>query len=692
MELFSIGDTHFKLSFTVDDNNVLSCYDKTDYPLNYDQKWMLRNNSNPVEIQISGHPTSQHTGDRHIFTSESATLRYVAKSEIDLKDVETLIVEQRNSYISVHSHYVFYKKAHTIRCFNTVKNISGENLTLEYVSSFAKKDILGYGHYNSSELMVPHNSWYLECQWKKYSLMDLGVVSSNDFKNFKKYSVVNTGAWSTKSFLPMGILSDPISRKNILFQIEANGSWEYEIGDFVKNVTLNLSGPTLEENSWGKVLLPGESFTTVKVALTQEKKMIDLFSNITEYRRCIVHADFDKDLCPIIFNEYMFASWNCPSEKTAQELALTCKRLGAEYYVIDCGWHDEQENPFYYLGKWEESKSKYPHGLKKTMDYLRSLGLRPGLWMEPEVVGAKGNAHRMWDDDCYFQRGNKPLIVSDRYQLDFSNKKVTDWFYKKIDELVMAYGVEYFKFDYNIEPGVGFEKDGMYLGEALLKHNRAYHEFISTLRKKYPEIIFESCASGGNRLDYLTLSNVNLVSTSDQTDYSIYPYIVSNILTSVIPTQAAIWCYPKSEKIAPEDVDLECINMNILNTFVGRVHLASRLYLLDEYKQNFIRLGLSYYHKFDHLRNTGVPFFPKGLSSIGDSSLAFGLRDSKNAMLLIYNMKGIKPIKVFIGKHFSCKLGTFEEELNTDYVIEGGYIIFRPKRELVARLFEIEYE
>jgi alpha-galactosidase len=339
---------------------------------------------------------------------------------------------------------------------------------------------------------------------------------------------------------------------------------------------------------------------------------------MTIYRRQIITNNFDHSHCPIIFNEYMFASWNCPSHQTALSLAPTAKKLGAEYYVIDCGWHDEIENPFYHVGRWEESRTKYPEGLKKTLDFIRSLGLKPGLWLEPEVVGAQGDAISIWDKDCYFHRDGKPLIVSNRYQLNFSNAKVIEFFIRKIDELVQRYGVEYFKFDYNIEPGIGFDQADQSLGDALLEHNRAYHHFIDMITKRHPHVIFEGCASGGNRMDYLTLDNVHLVSTSDQTDYLIYPYIVANILTAVLPTQAAIWCYPKIESISSEDTTFEQINLNIINCLIGRVHLASKLNLLCEEQQAFIARGMAYYHQLDELRNEGVPYFPNGLVSLGD--------------------------------------------------------------------------
>ncbi len=691
MKKISFGDRHLRFHFVIDDERNLHFYDEPKASLTDTQKWLITHKNNPVEIQISGHRTTDHCGDRYIFTSESLTLKYVRHFYLNDDKSRTLVIIQKNDAIKVLSYYQLYFDTHVIRCWNEVTNISKEPLTLEYVSSFAKKDMIGYRHYDSATLMIPHNSWFLESQWKSYRLRDLGIVSCNDIKNFKKYCVSNTGAWSSKNYLPMGMLCDERLHRNYLWQIEANGSWSYEIGDFVGNVTLNISGPTLQENGWNKELMPNETFTSVKVALTCAKTIEDCFANITRYRRKIIHRTSDHDHNPIIFNEYMLASWNCPSHETALALAPTAKALGAEYFVIDCGWHDEIIDPFYYVGRWEESHKKYPDGLKKTLDYLRSLGLKPGLWMEPEVVGALGDAITLWTPDCYFHRYGKPLIISNRYQLDFRNPKVTAFFEKKIAELVNDYQIEYLKFDYNIEPGVGMDDPSTSFGNALLEHNRAYHAFLDRIGQKYPHLVIESCASGGNRLDYLTMDNVNLVSTSDQTDYTIYPYIIANILTAVLPEQAGVWCYPKKEDKDESEISFECLNMNLLNAMIGRIHLASKLYLFKEERLAFLKRGLAFYHTLDAFKKDAVPFFPLGLSSYGDHHLAFGIKNHKKAYLWVYNMHGTTAFSVPLKNAKDVRVA-FPLDLKTDYEFKNGRLYFNPHEPLIARLFEVDYE
>lgn len=671
------------LRFVIDNDKIFLFDEINNNLLNADQKWILEHTSFICDIQISGNPTTIHAGDRHICSSESETLKYINHEIIKQNDSLLLKIKQRNSQIEVISFYEEYQKV--IRCWTQVKNISTNELSLEYVSSFCKYDLTSFNNYDHISFFLPHNSWFLECQWKKFSLSSLGIVSPNMIKTFKKFCISNTGNWSTKNYLPMGLIKD--QDKYFLFQIEANGSWSYELGDYCKTTSLHLSGPTLQENGWSKILLPNEIFESVKVAITKDNSLQNIFDNITLYRRKI-STSLDSEL-PIIFNEYMFASWNDPSKETALALAPIAKKLGADYFVIDCGWHDEEKNPFYHVGKWKESKTKYPDGLINTLNYLRSLDLKVGLWLELEVVGYLGDAKNLYTDDCFFQRDNKPLIISNRYQLDLRNEKVFNHLLSIIDELMEKYHLDYIKFDYNIEPGVGTSLNSSSLGDGLLQYNRKYHYFIDCIKKKYPSLVIESCASGGNRLDYYSLNNVNLCSTSDQTDYAIYPYIIANILTAVLPEQAGIWSYPKSELM--DKVDDECIVMNMVNSFIGRVHLASKLYLLPQNQQDLIKEALDLYKKASLLHKDSLPYFPIGLAQYNDNYLAFGYKNNKKGYLCVYNMHDNKEITFTLNNIKTLKL-VYPSTLKTDFKFINNNFTWKVDSSLQARIFYFEEE
>lgn len=688
---FTFGEHSFPLSFHVIDGKIYLSDDWEGETLTPDQKWLHERASCLCDIQIAGRRTSVHAGDRHLLSSGSESLRYVSHKIENKGDVCRLSIVQQDEEVEVTSIYEEHVLSHVLRCFVEVKNRSDHPVTLEYVSSFCKYDLIGRNAYDSTELWIPNNDWYMEAQWKGFSLSDLGILSPNSIKTFKKFCLSNTGAWSSKNYLPMGLIHEKRGERYTLFQIEANGSWTYEIGDYLQSVSLHLSGPSLQENGWSKRLLPGECFHSVSSAITRGTSLEEVFHALTFYRREIIRRSIDHEDLPVIYNEYMHASWNEPSFETAKTLAPTAKRLGADYFVIDCGWHDEEINPFYYVGKWKESEKKYPEGLLHTLDYLRSLGLKVGLWMEPEVVGYFGDAKDTYPPDCYFQRSGETLCISYRYQLDFSHPLVYSRLLEHVSNLIETYHLDYLKFDYNIEPGVGTSYQSDSLGDGLLRHNRAYHAWISELRERFPSLVIESCASGGNRLDYKTLDNVGLCSTSDQDDARLYPYIVANILTAVLPEQAGVWAYPVDSRLPLEQITEEWVVLNLVNSFIGRIHLASHLEKLSDNLQSLVKEGIEAYKGTVELKKRSWPYFPLGLASFGDAILAFGFRDEKKGVLCLYSMKETEEVVVDLAGVASVKL-LYPTSLECEYSFAANKLHWNPKGSPSARVFEVRFE
>ena len=123
----------------------------------------------------------------------------------------------------------------------------------------------------------------------------------------------------------------------------------------------------------------------------------------------------------------------------------------------------------------------------------------PGIWLEPEVMGVNCPLVEEFRD-CFFMRHGRPVITRGRYQLDFRHPKVIAHLNGVVDRLTRDYGIGYFKFDYNIEPGVGTETGADSFGDGLLSHNRAFLDWIDSLYARHPGLQIENCASGGMRM------------------------------------------------------------------------------------------------------------------------------------------------------------------------------------------------
>ena len=220
-----------------------------------------------------------------------------------------------------------------------------------------------------------------------------------------------------------------------------------------------------------------------------------------------------------------------------------------------------------------------------------------------------------------------------------------------IRRMIEDYGAQYIKCDYNQDCGIGTDLNAENPGAGLEEASNTFLDWIREMIAKYPGVVFEGCSSGGMRMDYKTLSVYSLISTSDQTDYLLYPYIAGNILTAVLPEQAAVWSYPvASDCTKGEDISDDRIVINMINSFLGRMHLASHLDYLKEHQMDLIREGVTYYNTLSEMKKTAVPYFPIGFTNFGDSVVCAGLKDDNKIYLAVWNLKGEKEIVVPISE------------------------------------------
>lgn len=686
MKNFSFGENSFPLLFHINDDNQVLLYDlKRIGGLSELDATNIQNYSFIVDVNISGNPTYVSVGDRKLFSSESFTLKYV-NHEILSNDKENhLIITQENKDIRVKSHYVENLFSHTLTAYTEVTNINHKEIILESVSSFAYYALTKVNTYDKTYLYIPYNYWYKEGGFKKLSLEQLGLSHPQEFKTFNKLKIANQGTFSTKNYLPLAIIEE--DDRVIMFEIYSNGNWEYELGDFASSISLHLGGDSLISHNFVKRLEPNETFTSVSCSITESKSINEAIKNLTIKRRKLLKTK--NSGCPVIFNEYMLASWNQPTEQSAREYGPIAKELGAEYYVIDCGWHDEEENPFYHIGKWEESKTNYPHGLENTLNYLRSLDLKVGLWIEPEPVGYFCELAKDLDKDMFFQHFGKPHIVTNRYQLDFTNPKAYAFAFNNICKIIDKYHLDYVKIDYNIESSPGTDSHNRLFGEGLNEHSRKVLEFYTELKEKYPNVTFEGCASGGNRLDYATLALFDICSLSDQTDFDKYPPIISNIYAGVLPEQGAIWALPVK---LTDDQNDEDVVIAMADTMLGRMHLGSRINLLKDNQKKLVKEAIDVYKSYSSLINQSYPYQVNGFASEYDESFIQALSLPEYDLINVTTLKENIPVQFELDKPIKSIEVIYPSHSKTNIIFKENKVLVEPEDFRRARILKVIYE
>jgi alpha-galactosidase len=220
-----------------------------------------------------------------------------------------LEIVQKSDRLLIESHIQFYDGIPMVRCWTELTNTLAAPVGIEYVTSFA---LTGVSKEHGEDVMedvflhVPHNSWKSEFQWRRNSLAELGLtpMSEQGFST-KRLAFNNTGTWAAKELLPIGMFETPRSDQILFWQIESHASWHWEMGDIARQLYLHLSGPTERENQWWKNLRPGESFTSVPVAVGScQQGENAAFGHLNAYRRAMRRDHFDNHRLPIIFHSH----------------------------------------------------------------------------------------------------------------------------------------------------------------------------------------------------------------------------------------------------------------------------------------------------------------------------------------------------------------------------------------------------
>ncbi|MEL0552007.1 MULTISPECIES: alpha-galactosidase [Enterobacteriaceae] len=592
---------------------------------------------NLVEVNISGldKPLERH-GAGFTATAPGYTLRYQQHQDSHNRDGRKLVFTLYDTITAaqVEVHYQFYTHLALIRSWSVIRNQGHEAFTVEYLSSFvingiAKESAKNWG--DNFTLHIPHNSWTRELQWRQYRFDELGFmpcIQKGLQRSSKPLHYSNTGAWSSKEYLPMGYLEDSCTGAGLFWQIEHNGSWHWEIGDQANQLYLQLGGPNEFYHHWFKQLQPGDAFCSVPVAIgVTQAGFTDAMATLTQYRRRTRRLNDDNQQLGVIFNDYMNCLFGDPTTAKLLPLIDAAAEAGAEYFCIDCGWYDKGEW-WNGVGQWLPSEERFPEGIQHVIRYIREKGMIPGLWLELEVMGVKSPKLAETDDSWFFMRHGKRVFDRSRYQLDFTSPAVIRHADEVIDRLVTEYGVGYIKMDYNIEPGIGTEQNADSAGDGLLKHNRAWLAWLDRVFTRYPQLIIENCGSGGLRMDYAMLSRCSIQSTSDQEDYLKYATIAANAPTAVTPEQAAIWSYPL------RDDDEQAVIFNQVSAMLLRIHQSGHLAELSERGFQQVKEAIRYYKTLRQHINTALPFWPLGLSSFTDEWVALGMKSTEGKVWL----------------------------------------------------------
>lgn len=655
----------------------------------------------PVEVLLSGFDrTGERHGTKYTITTPGARLKYSGLRDTRNEYGRKIEIETTDepTGLTVINHMQFFDGISVVRCWTELINKGTQDLGVEYVSSFELLGIEKEGMLTSDEkleLHIPHNGWQKELIWAKYSMDELGLsVTQPDGirRSSKVLAMSNTGSWSAKQYIPMGCLRNTEVNSTLFWQIEHNGSWYWEISDQDGHMYLQLGGPNEHHNHWWKELKPGDRFGSVPVSVgSVAGDLKSAMGELTKYRRTIRRKNIDDENLPVIFNDYMNCLFGDPTTEREMPMIDKAAEAGCEYYVIDCGWYDEG---YWWdgVGEWLPCEKRFPGGFKALLDYIRSKGMVPGVWLEIEVMGIKCPKADIVPDDWYFQRHGRRVYDRSRYQLDFRNPQVRAHATEVIDRLVGDYGVGYIKMDYNIDAGIGTDLNADSPGDGLLEHNRAYLAWLDGIFSKYPDLVIENCSSGSMRMDYAQLSRHSIQSTSDIEDYRFYATISANAPSAVTPEQAAVWSYPLM------DADCEQVAFNMVNALLLRIHQSGHLVNLSGERFDLVKEAISCYKAIRGDIKEALPFWPLGFSNYSDPWVSMGLSLPRRDYVAVWRRESetsrcVIPVSHRMGQKLKIAC-IYPANMPCDFQWNehSGEITVEMPNRMSARLFQLDVE
>ena len=589
----------------------------------------LRRSALPlVELALAGDGRHGTAGKRHVDGRAAQGLRLTAVVRSEYDGGNRLQIDARDevSGVEVSAFYELSDGSAVLRCWNEVR-AGATAVELEYVSSLT---LSGLGHGADWEerfgLWEAANPWSGEFRWRRSTLAErglynVGMVQYNQVGSKNRIVTTSTGAWSTGEQLPLGILEDLDSGRMIGWQVENNGAWHYELGDRYDDVYLTVSGPTAEEHQWAVTLNPGETFRTVPAAVVVVPVggLDAVATELTAYRRRIRRPHADSIQLPVIYNDFLNCLMSDPTTEKELPLIAAASKLGVEVFCIDAGWYDDENGGWWdSVGEWEPSLNRFPgSGLGGLIEKIRDAGMKPGLWLEPEVVGARSRMADLLPAEAFFTRRGKRIKEWGRYQLDLRHPAARAHLDQVVDRLMADFGLAYLKLDYNIDIGSGTDSTGA-AGAGLLEHNRAFLDWVSTAMDRHPGLTIEGCSAGGSRTDGASGAVFPVQSLTDQQDFIKTPPISAAAALAIAPEQSGVWASVEGSMNAEE------LAFSMSSALLARVHLAGHIDTLNESQLDVVREGIEAYKRLRTGIGASEPSFPLGLPGWRDHWIAQG--------------------------------------------------------------------
>ncbi len=268
-------------------------------------------------------------------------------------------------------------------------------------------------------------------------------------------------------------------------------------------------------------LEPGQEFQAPEVVMVYSGEgtgnMTRTFHDF--YRKHLIRSPYKNQKRPILINNWEATYFDFNTEKLL-DIARQASALGIEMLVMDDGWFGNRFDDNRALGDWKVNEEKLPGGLKYLVDEVNKLGMKFGIWFEPEMISPDSDLYRAHPDWAIAIPGRAGSLSRNQYVLDLTRRDVLDYVYESVAGVLRSANVEYVKWDMNRQlTDLGSANlPAERMGELFHRYMLGVYELQERLITEFPDLLLENCSGGGARFDAGMLYYSPQIWCSDDTD------------------------------------------------------------------------------------------------------------------------------------------------------------------------------
>ena len=322
---------------------------------------------------------------------------------------------------------------------------------------------------------------------------------------------------SSHQYNPMMILAEKETTEDkgncYAMSFVYSGCFQGEVLKDQLNQTRMMLG--LQEEAFRYPLETGEMFQILSYS---SEGMNRLSQNLHHcIRQHICRGKYKEEIRPILINSWEAAYFDFTGD-TIYELAKAAKEVNIDMLVMDDGWFGKRDDDNSGLGDWFVNEKKLGGTLGNLIKRINDLGVKFGIWMEPEMVSEDSDLYRKHPDWALTVPGRNPVRSRNQLVLDFSRKEVVDEIYDQICKVLDQGNIEYVKWDMNRSLMDVYSSVTRDQGRVLHDYVLGLYDFLERLVQRYPNLLIEGCSGGGGRFDAGMMYYTPQIWCSDNTD------------------------------------------------------------------------------------------------------------------------------------------------------------------------------